>query len=342
MRRLVPNAAAGIAGLRWGEPVSGVVAAVLTVLSLPFLVARAVGGRPPNPGPKLAALAPVGTVPALAGAVVAALSSWWLALILAVPALILVVWQLPPARRSRRAPEPAAGPGGRAAPLRVLTLNVMGGGADAEAIAAAVAALEVDILLVQELTTGLVLRLALTGLADLLPQSQLEPREGSSGTGLWARWPLTPLPPVDGLFAAAPRARIDPPGGPAVTVTAVHPVAPVGDRERLWRRELGLIQSALAGTSGPQLAAGDFNATRDHRAFRALLRSGFVDCADAARQRPWPGFTWPADRRFPPLMRLDHVLASRSGVVVHEARIVRVPGTDHQGVLAVLEFCSPG
>ncbi len=321
---------------------SGVVAAVLTVLSLPFLVARAAGGRPPNPGPKLAALAPVGTVPAVAGAVVAALSSWWLALILAVPALILLAWQLPPARPARRAREPGAAPGAQAAPLRVLTLNVMGGAADAEAVAATVAALTVDILAVQELTSGLLLRLGLTGLADLLPHSQLEPREGSSGTGLWSRWPLAPLPAVDGLVAAAPRARIDPPGGPAVTVTAVHPVAPVADRERLWRQELGLIQAALAATSGQQLVAGDFNASRDHRAFRALLRSGFVDCADAARQRPWPGFTWPADRLFPPLMRLDHVLASRGGVVVHEARIVRVPGTDHQGVLAVLAFRSPG
>ena len=320
---------------------SGVLAAVLTVLSLPFLVARAAGGRPPNPGPKLAALAPVGTVPALAGTAVAALSSWWLTVILAVPALILVAWQLPPVRPARRAREPGPAPGGQAAPLRVLTVNVMGGSADAEAIAATVAALGVDILAVQELTRGLVLRLALTGLADLLPESQLEPREGSRGTGLWTRWPLTPLPPVDGLIAAAPRARIDPPGRPTVTVTVVHPVAPVADQEHRWRQELGLIQSALASTGGPQLAAGDFNASRDHRAFRALLRSGFVDCADAARQRPWPGFTWPADRRYPPLMRLDHVLASRRGVVVHEARIVRMPGTDHQGVLAVLEFAPP-
>ena len=321
---------------------SGVVAVVLTVLSLPFLVARAAGGRPPNPGPQLAALAPVGTVPAVAGAVVAALFSWWLALILAVPALILLAWQLPPARRSRRAREPGAPRGGQATPLRVLTLNVMGGAADAEAIAATVAALTVDILAVQELTSGLLLRLGLTGLADLLPHSQLEPREGSSGTGLWSRWPLAPLPAVDGLVAAAPRARTGPPGGPAVTVTAVHPVAPVADHEHQWRQELGLIQAALAVTTGPQLVAGDFNASRDHRPFRALLRSGFADCADAARHRPWPGFTWPADRPFPPLMRLDHVLASRGGAVVHEARIVRVPGTDHQGVLAVLEFRSPG
>ncbi len=340
MGGLEPITVAGIAELRWCDPVSGLVAAALTVLCLPFLAARVAGGQPPNPGPKLAALAPAGIVPAVAGVVVGALSSWWLALILAVPALVLLAWQLPPVRWAGRAPGPA-GPGGQGKPLRVLSLNVKGGTADAEAIAAIVAALEVDVLAVQELTSGLVRRLALTGLADVLPHSQLEPREGSAGTGLWARWPLTSVPPVDGLIAAAPRARIDPPGLLSVTITAVHPVAPVADREHLWRQELALIQAALADTSGPQLAAGDFNASRDHRAFRALLRSGFVDCADAARQRVWPGFTWPADRRFPPLMRLDHVLASR-GAVVHETRTVRVPGSDHLGVLAVLDFRSAG
>ncbi len=316
-------------------------AAALTLVSLPFLIARVAGGQPPNPGPKLAAFAPAGIVPAVAGVAVAALSSWWLALLLAVPAALLVSWHLPPVRSAPRRPG-APGPGGESVTLRVLTLNVKGGAADADAITASVAALEVDILAVQELTSGLVRRLALSGLADLLPQSQLEPREGSRGTGLWTRWPLTPLPSVAGLTAATLRVRIDPPAGPAVTVTAVHPVAPVADREHRWREELGLIQAALAGATGPQLAAGDFNASRDHGAFRALLRSGFVDCADAARQRAWPGLTWPADRRFPPLMRLDHVLAPRDGVLVLEARSVRVPDTDHLGVLAVLEFRSPG
>jgi len=63
--------------------VSWVVAAALTLMSLPFLIARGVGGQPPNPGPKLAALAPLGIVPAVAAVAVAALSSWWLALVLA-------------------------------------------------------------------------------------------------------------------------------------------------------------------------------------------------------------------------------------------------------------------
>ena len=51
---------------------SWVVAAALTLVSLPFLIARGAGGQPPNPGPKLAALAPAGIVPAVAGVAVAA------------------------------------------------------------------------------------------------------------------------------------------------------------------------------------------------------------------------------------------------------------------------------
>ena len=195
MRRLEPIAVADIAGLGWCDPVNWVVAVALTLVSLPFLIARGVGGQPPNPGPKLAALAPLGIAPAVAGVAVAAVSSWWLALGLAGPALILMAWQFPPLRPGRSTGRGKHPPGPA---LRVLTLNAKGGAADAAAITASVAALEVDILLVQELTAGLGPRLALSGLDDILPQSHLEPRDGSRGTGLWARWPLTPLTPVTG------------------------------------------------------------------------------------------------------------------------------------------------
>ena len=36
-------------------------------------------------------------------------------------------------------------------------------------------------------------------------------------------------------------------------------------------------------------------------------------------------------------MRLDHILVS-PGITVTEARTVAVPGTDHRGVLAVLDL----
>jgi endonuclease/exonuclease/phosphatase (EEP) superfamily protein YafD len=173
----------------------------------------------------------------------------------------------------------------------------------------------------------------------VLPFSHLDPRPGSRGTGLWARWPLMPLAPVPGLAAAAPRARLAPPGGLAVTLTAVHPRAPVYTRAPvrghadLWRHELAVIARAVTASGGPQVVAGDFNATRDHRPFRELLAAGLVDCADAGQDRSWPGFTWPTL----PVLRLDHVLVSPAATVPM-TRTIRVPRTDHHGVLAAIEF----
>jgi endonuclease/exonuclease/phosphatase (EEP) superfamily protein YafD len=320
-----------------GTAATGLVALILTAAALPALIARARGGTPPGPGPRLAALAPVAALLAIAGAALAAATAWWLLLPLLVPALILAWWQRP----ARRPPSPASAPGpGGTGQLRVLTLNVKGGRADPASVLHSLRQLQVDILAVQEMTADWLRALQRAGITEVLPFSQTDPRAGSAGSGLWTRWPLTPLAPLPGMKNAVPRARVEPAGGQPVTVTVVHPAAPVGWQDERWQQDLEIIRSELAGTAGPHLVAGDFNASRDHRVFRDILRAGFVDCADAARQRHWPGFTWPADRRYPPLMRLDHVLGSQAGCVVHQARTMRIPGTDHRGVLAVLEFQS--
>ena len=321
---------------------SVVLAVVLTAVAIPPLVARAAGGEPPHPYPSLAALAPLATLLAFAGVVVAVAESWWLALLLAIPAIILLAWQLPPAKRTAGqtapVPEPLADAAPGAPTLRVLSLNVLGGSADPAAAVRAVERHHVDVLVVQELTPGMVHRLTEAGLDALLPYCHLDPRPRALGTGLWARWPLAPLPPVPGLKAAAPRALIEPVEGRPVTVTVVHPKAPVRRNVRLWQQELAAIRSTLVTSDGPQVVAGDFNASRDHRPFRALLNAGFLDCADVARRRPWPGFTWPAGRWIPSVMRLDHVLVSWGSASVSASRVIRVPGTDHRGVLAVIQL----
>jgi endonuclease/exonuclease/phosphatase (EEP) superfamily protein YafD len=322
--------------------VSGVLAVALTAIAIPPLVARAAGGEPPHPYPSLAALAPVATLVAFAGMVVAAVASWWLALLLAIPVVILLAWQLPPAKGTAGETAPVPEPLPDAAPgaptLRVLSLNVLGGSADPAAVVRAIERHQVDLLVMQELTPGMVHRLADAGLGTLLPYCHLDPRPRAAGTGLWARWPLAPLPPVPGLKAAAPRARIEPVDDWPVTVTGVHPKAPVRRNVRLWQQELAAIRSTLVSTDGPQVVAGDFNASRDHRPFRDLLAAGFLDCADVARRRPWPGFTWPAGRWIPSVMRLDHVLVSRGSATVSASRNIRVPGTDHRGVLVVIQL----
>ncbi len=320
---------------------TGLVAVILTALALPPLLARLAGGHPPTRVTQLAALAPVAVVPATAAVIIAAAAAPWLAVLLAVPAVTLWTWQLPPLKRISL---PAAtGPSGESgsAPartrLRLLTVNAQGGAADPAALLRTVRRHDVDVLAVQELTPRMVSRLAAAGLAEWLPFSHLDPRPGSPGTGLWARWPLSPLPPVAGLTAATPRARINPPGGRPVTLTAVHPLAPTHGNAANWQRELTLIRQALAAVDEPQLVAGDFNASRDHRPFRDLLAAGFLDCADSGQRRSWPGFTWPAAGRMLPVMRLDHVLVSRPATV-GMARAIRLPRTDHHGVLAAIEF----
>jgi endonuclease/exonuclease/phosphatase (EEP) superfamily protein YafD len=327
----------GVVEAKWTK----VLAVALTAVAIPPLVARAAGGESPDPVPRLAALTPVATPFAVAGVAVAAVTSWWLALLLSAPAVTLLAWQLPPARRPDEeatggAPLPDAGP--EVLSLRVLTLNVKKGRADPVAIVREIKQHEVDVLVMPELTPDMVPRLADAGVDTLLPFRHLDPSQGPNGTGLWARWPLTPLPSVPGLVSAAPRARVEPVDGRPVTLTGVHPRPPLRLRARRWRQELAALRSALVATDGQQVVAGDFNASRDHRPFRDLLAAGFLDCADAARRRPWPGFTWPADVRIPPVMRLDHVLVSRAGATVSESRVIHVPGTDHRGVLAVIEL----
>ena len=320
---------------------TGLTALILMALALPALLARLTGGYPPSPGPELAALAPLAVVPAIAAVIIAACTAWWLAALLAIPAALLLMWQLPPLRRTRlqaaAGPSPGTGSAATTLRLRLFTVNAKGGAADPAAILRILQQHSVDVLAVQELTPHMVVRLTAAGLTQVLPFSHLDPRPGSLGTGLWARWPLTPLPPVPGLAAAAPRARIDPLGGLPVTLTAVHPVAPVQGRADRWRRELAMIQQTLAAVDEPQVVAGDFNATRDHGPFRELLAAGFLDCADSSQNRSWPGFTWPAAGRVLPVMRLDHVLVSRTATVPM-ARTIRVPRTDHHGVLVAIEF----
>jgi endonuclease/exonuclease/phosphatase (EEP) superfamily protein YafD len=321
--------------------VSGIAAIVLVAVAVPSLVARALGGEPPNPLPRLAALAPLAACFAAAGVAVAAIGSWTLALLLACPASVLVAWQIPPRkprriRSARKAPtRPNVGPDSPY--LTVMTLNLYKGAADAAAVVRNLVKHRVDVLAVQELTPEAMADLVREGVADLLPYSHVDPRVNPFGDGLWARWPLVPLPPLARVTSAAPRARITVGGQWPVTVTAVHPIAPVAGNERRWQADLAQIRSGLANTDGLQIVAGDFNASRDHRPFRDLLAVGLIDCADAAQRRSLPGYTWPTDRSIPAIMRLDHVLVSGTGIRVHESQLISIPGTDHRGVLAVLE-----
>ncbi|MEV4173053.1 endonuclease/exonuclease/phosphatase family protein [Nonomuraea sp. NPDC049709] len=222
--------------------------------------------------------------------------------------------------------------GGR--PLRVLTANLNGGRGDATVIVDLVRRLNVDVLSIQELTYSARDRLAAAGLEALLPyRIGRADFRGPEGSGLYARHPLRER---TGLFQPVghhmPVAEVSLPGGSAVEVVVVHPVAPVPSTVPEWAAGVAALPPAPA-SGPPRILAGDFNATLDHAVFRRLLDTGYTDAAASTGQGLNP--TWPQGRALPPLVTIDHVLTdARAGAV--DVQVFDVPGSDHRALFADL------
>ncbi|HWG15750.1 MAG TPA: endonuclease/exonuclease/phosphatase family protein [Streptosporangiaceae bacterium] len=217
--------------------------------------------------------------------------------------------------------------------LRVLTLNLYVGRADAEAVVAQVRRAAADVLFVQELTGDAMTRLQQAGLDDLMPYTQLELWGGTRGSGIYSRFRLSEGPFVALAHAAQPTALLTLPGGKAVDLICVHPSAPTQRRAGAgrWRQELG----ALPPPGGrPRVVAGDFNATLDHAAFRDVLRLGYADSAQQTGSGLIP--TWGPPGRGA-VLTLDHVLADQS-CAVRGYSVHVVPGSDHRAVSAEIQL----
>ncbi|MFB4292558.1 endonuclease/exonuclease/phosphatase family protein [Nonomuraea sp. ATR24] len=217
-------------------------------------------------------------------------------------------------------------------PFRVLTINLFGR-ADPQAVVELVRRLRPDVFSALELTPRAVAALDAAGLAELMPHRVLEADHGATGSGLYARHPLTALPDLfTPIGHNMPAAALTLPSGGRVEVVAVHPNPPLGRKTAGWYASL----AALPGLSpdAVRVLAGDFNASLDHRAFRELLDRGYVDAARQVGMGLTP--TWP-NRAVPPFITIDHVLADeRAGV--REVQVVDVPRTDHRGVYAELRL----
>jgi endonuclease/exonuclease/phosphatase (EEP) superfamily protein YafD len=270
----------------------------------------------------LAAAAAVGVI-----AVAAVLRQRGAALVATVLAVLLVVTVAPRALGGPSEPEGGAGP-----ELRVLSVNMHFGRGSSEALVALVRRSRADVLSVLELTPGLARRLEAAGLSELMPERILQPGGPGGGIGLYSRLPLATVP--------APGRRVNPlilaglavEGAPAVEVAAVHPPPPVRRSIPAWRGDLRALPPAMP--EGPlRILAGDFNATLDHAELRRVLDTGYEDTA--AEVGAGLQGTWPAGRRFPPPVAIDHVLAdARAGVQAFSVHAI--PGTDHRAVLAEL------
>lgn len=201
----------------------------------------------------------------------------------------------------------------------VLSWNLDPGARSVDASIEGIAAIEADLVALQELTPDVAAAIeADERLARRYPYRILEPRAGSDGLGLLARQPLL----VRGRESAPPVLRagwlLD--NGTIVDVLDVHPRPPdvdwlgpfpVGLDTRARDTALGAIADRVAAVQDPGLAlvVGDLNATQGEPGLAPLV-SMLRDAHAAAGTGP--GFTW-RPRLLEGLgigvIRIDHVLA---------------------------------
>lgn len=276
------------------------------------------------------ALAPAGPL-----AVVAAVMGWWW---WAAPAAVVAAAHLRWCLAALRV-DPVPDWVAVAPTFTLFAANVLYVNPEPEAMAAAVLAVDADVVVLNETTPALREQLAAAGSRDRYPW-RLSTAGRPFDETLWSR-----LPTTDGRIEVlggqwVPAVTVDV-GGVAVRVFAVHAKAPKRSGERqVWKRQLAAFgdeAAAMAGGAVPGVWAGDFNAAPWHGPFRALLDRGLRSVHDAVGQglsRSWTPRSAPWSW-LGPLMRLDHVLVD-DRVVPLSVVDVDVPGSDHRGVLVTL------
>ncbi|MGN9784884.1 endonuclease/exonuclease/phosphatase family protein [Nonomuraea sp. ZG12] len=218
-------------------------------------------------------------------------------------------------------------------PFKVLSINMLFGQADAQAIMKMVHEFDADVLNTQELTPSAVEQLDQAGLRDLMPHRVVQAEWSAGGSGLFSRHPLEPIAGVPARSAShnTPAARLSLPGARPIEFIDVHPFPPLGPQVHEWNQSLESFPSASADIV--RILAGDFNASLDHAAMRRLLDRGYKDAAAQVGAGLIP--TWPANKRIPPIITIDHVLVDHR-VGVKAVSVHDVPGTDHRAVFAEL------
>ncbi|MBF6338952.1 endonuclease/exonuclease/phosphatase family protein [Nocardia abscessus] len=215
--------------------------------------------------------------------------------------------------------------------VTVMQANLLFDGADPKALVDEVRTRNIGVLTVNELTPAAVEDLGRAGLDRLLPYRFVSPGRTATGTGIWSSYPLSETEEYDGFVLNQISATADIPGTGPVTVYAFHPVPPVFGTP-VWADELSRLHDILERSPAdrPAIVGGDFNATYDHRQFRAMLSGRFGDAAEQAGAGHL--VTYPTDKRWPALVGIDHILVAGGRAVAVET--VRLPGADHHALAA--------
>lgn len=287
------------------------------------------------PAVALIAYTPYVAVGGVALIVVGLLLKRWLPTLAIAACTVLLIAQVIPRTLPGDPPDPRPeGP-----ELRLLTANLLQGGAELEPIAELIRDRDVDVLSVAELTPRARYDIAVSEIAELLPFRVVDARNGSAGTGLYSRYPMLGRVDSDAGGNDLPtlRADVEVPHGVTAEVYAIHPYppsSPYGSAQ--LKRYLDAIPAAPADGEPPRILAGDFNSTLDHARFRDVLDRGYDDVADSLGEGL--GWTWP-QRLYPPPVTIDHVLGD-GRIEALDYAVEDLPGSDHRAVYAEVRLPS--
>lgn len=218
----------------------------------------------------------------------------------------------------------------------VMTSNLLAGQGDGLAVLRAATEADVDVLVLAEVTTGVIEEMERAGLSEAYPHhiGEARPDGLTDGTMVWSRTPLGEEQRV-GTDMQSWAVDVEDPDGEPFTVLAVHPAAPVDPGA--WRRDHAAVLAA-AEAFDADVVAGDLNATLDHAPLRALVDAGWRDVteqADAGWQPTWPSNGLFESLPLPALVQIDHVLVGQRWVGL-DSRTVEVEGTDHRALVVTL------
>ncbi len=283
---------------------------------------------------------------ALAAAALALFSTYrWPLIALQVPALIAFLALYGPLILPHSlAAETGGNPG---AALRVATYNTLSVRSDPVRVVETVAALDADLVGLQELGPRHADRMA-GRLAAEYPYQALHPLLPVHGVGLLSRYPIRETEVIrllpDSMLSLRAVVEVD---GAPVTVFVTHPSPPRNAFSPLTYdstrrdREIGiLLDDHLNGIAGPLIVMGDFNMTDQSDTYRAV--DDRLD--DAFRQAGrGMGFTYPATLK--PALRVVAGLV-RIDYIWHDAHFTALdawPGpdggtSDHRPVVAELAW----
>jgi endonuclease/exonuclease/phosphatase (EEP) superfamily protein YafD len=274
------------------------------------------------------------TLPALLLVLVAAVRRDVVALVLfAVPAG-LWVWAYAGAFL------PGGGVGAEAGDLRVVAYNTFVGAPDAEHVLALVDETEPDVLLLQEVFAPREEALV-AALEDSHPHHRVDRSEGVGAVMVLSRHPIEDVVPVVDTTARSRGTSIvhldvD---GRRIQVASLHLISPCPAcgptlagrlqlEDTVRRAEVEAVLAQL-DPAVPAVVGGDLNSGERSAAYRRLVAAGFTDPQRDVGSGM--GFTWPAEARVPPLVRIDWVLVR--DLRATSASVHRGTGSDHRAVV---------